>query len=43
MSNSYQRLLARAHHIRYWVAKIRPELTEEVAQLRLDWCRVRRH
>src|SRR4051794_17963944 len=43
MSNSYQRRLARAHNICHWVAKIRPELNKEIARLRLDWCRVRRH
>lgn len=43
MSNTYIKNLARRYGIHHWRAKKRPELTSEVAALRLLWCRVRRH
>jgi hypothetical protein len=38
---TYQRILAK-HHIAKWRAKKRPFLTERVADLRYNWCKVRK-
>jgi len=43
MSDDYITNLAEHYGLKHWRAKKRPELTDEVAALRLLWCKCRAH
>ena len=43
MSNSHIKNFCREIGLSHWRAKKRPELSEEHAKLRFEWCQIRRH